>query len=482
MMRLADLLPDVPRYDIEIGGLADRAGEVQPGDAFLALAGSRRHGLTFAPEAERRGAAVVLYEPGAVEVPALTIPTVAVRGLGERVAELAARFYGHPSRELEVIGITGTNGKTSCSFYLAQALGGAVVGTLGWGRWPDLKPTDHTTAPAVATQRRLAALRDAGIATVAMEVSSHALDQGRVDQVAFDIALWTNLTRDHLDYHRTLAAYRDAKRKLFAFPGLEIAVINLDDPVWIDFYRGTGAQVWGYAWHNREPAPFPVLRAEAVRFLPDGIQFTACLGRERAPVRVALLGEGNLANVLAVLTVLRARGLDLAEAARRLARLRAVPGRMECFSASGSPRVVVDYAHTPAALEMALRSLRRHCRGKLWLVFGCGGERDRGKRPQMGRIAERWADRVIVTDDNPRGEDGDAIVREIAAGMCRPPRVLRDRATAIATAFRSAAAEDVVLVAGKGHETWQEVQGRRRPFSDRDVIANLMELEITSCV
>jgi len=475
MMRLADLLPEASWADLEIQGLADRADRVRPGEAFIALAGRRRHGLAFAPEAERRGAAVVLYEPGAADVPALTIPAVAVAGLSERVAELAARFYGHPSRALEVIGITGTNGKTSCSFYLAQALDGAVVGTLGWGRWPDLRPTDHTTAPAVATQRRLAALRDAGVTTVAMEVSSHALDQGRVDRVAFDIALWTNLTRDHLDYHRTLAAYRDAKRKLFAFPGLEIAVINLDDPAWIDFYRATGAQVWGYAWHSREPAPFPVLRAEAVRFLPGGIEFTASLDRQRVAVRVPLLGEGNLINVLAVLTVLRARGLDLAEAAQRLTRLRPVPGRMECFSVPGRPRVVVDYAHTPAALEMALRSLRRHCRGRLWLVFGCGGERDRGKRPQMGRIAERWADRVIVTDDNPRGEDGDAIVREIVAGMRRSPSVLRDRAAAIATAVRSAAPEDVVLVAGKGHETWQEVQGRRRPFSDRDVIAKLLE-------
>ncbi len=475
MMRLADLLPEAASADLEIRGLADRADQVRPGDAFVALAGRRRHGLAFAPEAERRGAAVVLCEPGAADVPALTIPVVAVAGLGERVAELADRFYRHPSRALEVIGITGTNGKTSCSVYLAQALDGAVVGTLGWGRWPDLAPTDHTTAPAIATQRRLAALRDAGVATVAMEVSSHALDQGRVGRVAFDIALWTNLTRDHLDYHRTLAAYRDAKRKLFAFPSLKVAVINLDDPAWIDFYRTTGAQVWGYAWRSREPVPFPVVRAEGARFLPDGIEFTACLDRERVPVQVPLLGEGNLANVLAVLTVLRARGGDLAEGARRLARLQAVPGRMECFSVAGKPRVVVDYAHTPAALEMALRSLRRHCRGTLWLVFGCGGERDRGKRPQMGRIAERWADRVIVTDDNPRGEDGEAIVGEIVAGMRRRPRVLRDRAAAIAAAIRAAAAEDVVLVAGKGHETWQEVQGRRLPFSDREVIANLLE-------
>lgn len=426
----------------------------------------------------------MVYDPAGASLPAgLTIPTIAVPQLKERLGEIAARFYDYPSREMEVIGITGTNGKSSCSLFLAQALEGGMLGTLGWGRPQALQPTEHTTAPAIETQKRLAILRAQGIRTVAMEVSSHALDQGRVNGIDFALALWTNLSRDHLDYHRTVEAYAVAKRKLFSWLNLKAAVLNLDDPAWPLFHQAIAPQVAviGYTMgggpevpQSETSVPFPYIAATAARYSTCGIEFDAVWGKERVPVRVPLLGEFNLANTLAVLATLLARGLGLAEAARRVMSVRPVPGRMECFGALGRPLVVVDYAHTPAALEMALQALRRHCRGRLWVVFGCGGERDRGKRPQMGKIAERLADRVILTDDNPRGEPGDQIIAEICAGMVSIPLIIRDRSEAIAAALAAASAEDIVLVAGKGHESWQEIAGIKRPFCDRTVVANLL--------
>ncbi|GAB6067068.1 UDP-N-acetylmuramoyl-L-alanyl-D-glutamate--2,6-diaminopimelate ligase [Methylothermus subterraneus] len=480
--RLDELLPGVFCPPIEIGGLCEDSGAVRPGDAFVALSGVRRHGAEFAQEAENRGAVAVLYDPAETEwVNARAIPAIAVPGLKQRLGEIAARFYGHPSRAMEVIGVTGTNGKTSSTWFLAQALAGGVMGTLGWGRPPALAPTAHTTAPAIETQRRLAKLRAQGVGAVAMEVSSHALDQGRVAGVEFDFALWTNLSRDHLDYHPGIDAYRAAKLKLFRWPTLKAAVLNLDDPAWPHFWRAVAPQAAVIGYGVKGNAPFPCLTAAKVAYRPDGIAFEAVWGKERVSVRVPLLGEFNLANTLAVLATLLARGETLGRAVARLKTIAPVPGRMECFRAEGRPQVVVDYAHTPAALELALRSLRRHCRGQLWVVFGCGGERDRGKRKRMGKIAETLADQVILTDDNPRGEPAEAILADIRAGMRRTPLVIRDRREAIVAALRQAGAMDVVLVAGKGHEEVQEVQGEKRPFSDRKVVAEWLQ-EALQCV
>ncbi|XSG84527.1 MAG: UDP-N-acetylmuramoyl-L-alanyl-D-glutamate--2,6-diaminopimelate ligase [Methylohalobius sp. ZOD2] len=475
---LQELIPDVPcPPGLRVSGLSDSGSSVRRGEAYLAPAGVRRHGIEFALEAQDRGAVAVVFEPEGARLPdGLTIPALAVPRLTERLGEIAARFYGHPSRAMEVIGITGTNGKTSCSFFLAQALGGAVLGTLGWGSPAALQATRHTTAPALENQKRLAALRARGIRSVAMEVSSHALDQGRVNGIDFDLALWTNLSRDHLDYHGTPDAYADAKIKLLSRPKLKAAILNLDDPAWPAFHRGVGpgVRIYGFSAFPGKDTPFPRLVADAVCYRAAGMEFQVTWKNERMPVQVPLLGEFNLANVLAVLMVLLARGVVLAEAVRLLANLEPVPGRMECFRSPARPLAVVDYAHTPAALELALRSLRRHCRGRLWVVFGCGGQRDRGKRPQMGRVAEGLADRVILSDDNPRAEDGDRIVAEIMAGMTTHPRVVRDRGEAIATAIASADVDDIVLVAGKGHESWQEIGGERRAFCDRTVVAELL--------
>jgi UDP-N-acetylmuramoyl-L-alanyl-D-glutamate--2,6-diaminopimelate ligase len=476
--RLDELLPWVVCPAIEVGGLCDVSHAVRPGEVFIALSGTRCHGAEFVREAQTRGAVAIVYDPAETALPpALSLPAIAVPRLKERLGEIAARFYGFPTREMEVIGVTGTNGKTSCSVFLAQALGGGVMGTLGWGRLEALYPTFHTTAPALETQKRLATLKRLGIQRLAMEVSSHALAQGRVNGVEFSLALWTNLSRDHLDYHGSFEAYLKAKRKLFSWSSLKAAVLNLDDPAWPNFLEAVASEVRVVGFSTRElsSSPVPYVAASRVRYHPKGMEYTALWGKQRAEVKVPLLGEANLANVQAVLACLLARGEELEAAAKVLAALTPVPGRMECFRAPGRPLVVVDYAHTPAALELALRSLRRFCRGRLWVVFGCGGERDRGKRPLMGGIAERLADRVILTDDNPRGESPAAIIADIRAGMKSCPPVLHERREAIAAALTSASPEDIVLVAGKGHEDYQEIQGERLPFSDRALVAELLQ-------
>ena len=469
---------------VPITGLTEDSGRIQPGMAFFALAGAKRHGLSFALEAQAKGASVIIYEPEGGDIPkGASIPCIPVPRLREKLGEIASRFYGNPSESLEIIGITGTNGKTSCSFYLAQALEDcAVMGTLGWGRPDQLQPSQHTTPPALELQRRLAFFKENGVNAVAMEVSSHALSQGRVNGVKVDQAIWTNLSRDHLDYHGTLEDYLAAKQKMLAVPGLSVAVINVDDPAFSTFPQKTpiGVDLWGFSVEGKS-AEFPVVRATEIDFLPTHIRFLATFESEQALVSAPLLGEFNLANLLAVLTLLRAQGISLTEGARRVQKIQPVPGRMECFGGGDAPLVVVDYAHTPAALGTALKSLRRHCQGNLWLVFGCGGERDRGKRPEMGQVAERYADQVIVTDDNPRGESEDQIIADILTGMVSKPLVIRDRAQAISQAITQATPKDVILVAGKGHEDYQEVNGQRLAFSDQVVVRQLIRGE-AACV
>jgi len=475
---LAGQPPLPPGFDPVIRGLAADSREVGAGGAFVALAGARTHGLLHAPA----GAAAVLYEPplpAGLEAPAHAI---AVPGLRQRQGELADRFHDAPSKAMTVTGVTGTNGKTSTVQLLAQALSlsGAVagsIGTLGAGLHGQLEAGERTTPDVITVHRLLARMREQGASHVAMEVSSHALDQGRVDAVAFRIAVFTNLTRDHLDYHGSMDAYGAAKARLFAWPGLKAVVINLDDPFGVRLHEGVSAGLQRIGLSSRGAAGAS-LRAEDVRLLPDGLHFHLVEQGQAQAVVSHLLGRFNVDNLLAVAGVLRALGWPLAEVAAMLPRLSPVGGRMSRVGGhAGQPLVVVDYAHTPDALQQALASLREHTRGRLTCVFGCGGERDAGKRPQMAAIAEAGADRVIVTDDNPRGEDGDAIVAAILAGFTRPAaaRVQRDRARAIAEAVAGAGAGDVVLVAGKGHEAYQDVGGRRFPFDDLQVAAAALE-------
>jgi UDP-N-acetylmuramoyl-L-alanyl-D-glutamate--2,6-diaminopimelate ligase len=412
--------------------------------------------------------------------PAVEGPVVWVNSLRENLGPIASRFFDDPSQAMTVIGVTGTNGKTSTVHLLAQALhraGHAVatIGTLGAGLVGDVAAGARTTPDAIAVQGLLATFRDKRATHVAMEVSSHALDQGRVNGVAFDLAVFTNLTRDHLDYHGTMQAYGHAKERLFAWPGLDAAIINVDDP-------------FGRALAMRAHESLAVIRygveredadlvASNVTTGTSGLDFHLKTPWGEGDVATRLLGRFNVSNLLAVAACLGRLGFAFDAIRDALAHLDPVSGRMNRLGGDAAlPLVVVDYAHTPDALEQALTSLRAHAHGALICVFGCGGERDAGKRPEMGRIAEVLADLVIVTDDNPRGEDGNTIVDEIVAGLENPERVTveRDRRKAISLAIHAAHAGDIVLIAGKGHEPYQEIAGVRHPFDDLAVARGVL--------
>jgi UDP-N-acetylmuramoyl-L-alanyl-D-glutamate--2,6-diaminopimelate ligase len=465
---------------------------VTPGALFLACRGRTHHGARFAAEAASRGARAVLYEPQGVDAAGLPEPhpgtfVAGLVGLSERAGVIADRFFGAPSAQLTVAGITGTNGKTTCAWLSAQALEAcgrpaAYMGTLGFGRPPELTPTLHTTPDAISVHRQLAALRALGAECVSMEVSSHALDQARVTGVRFNTAAFTNLTRDHLDYHGTMAAYGAAKARLFDFEGLAHRVINVDDPFGAALARQPSAA--GLTVTTRAAAgtahPPDAQFVRAARVTPDsgGLAITIESSWGPAELAVRLIGEFNVDNVLTVLAVLLAWDVPLATAARALERCRPASGRMEMFGGRGrTPLAIVDYAHTPDALANALRAARLHCRGQLRVVFGCGGDRDVGKRPLMGQIAAELADDLIVTDDNPRGEDPARIAADILAGVgAHAPLVVEhDRALAIRLALARSAPEDVVLIAGKGHEDYQIIGSERRPFRDQAVVMEALQ-------
>ncbi len=474
-LRLSQLLDGVAALpadlDVPVPRLVADSRQIVPGDVFVALAGASTHGLHHADQVFVQGAAAVLCEaplPSGMRLPS---KAVAIEGLRARLGEWGDRVAGSPSAALRVIGVTGTNGKTSTVQLLAQALesldiAAGTIGTLGAGRVGQIAPGERTTPDVLSVHRLLASLRDAGAAAVAMEVSSHALDQGRVDGVRFELAVFTNLTRDHLDYHGTMAAYGEAKARLFAWPTLKAAVINIDDAFGRNLAERVPAALrWSVSAAGAEDAR---LRAENLALTSDGLRFDLVEGPARATVQSPLLGRFNIDNLLAVAATLRAMGLALDAIADVLPTLQPVQGRMTRLGGDDKPLVVIDYAHTPDALEQALSSLRGHAHGALVCVFGCGGERDRGKRSEMAAIAEAGADRVLVTDDNPRHEDGDAIVADILAGFRQPVghAVVRDRRAAIRAAIAAAKPGDIVLVAGKGHEHYQDVAGTLHPFDD----------------
>ncbi|HLY53476.1 MAG TPA: UDP-N-acetylmuramoyl-L-alanyl-D-glutamate--2,6-diaminopimelate ligase, partial [Steroidobacteraceae bacterium] len=422
-------------------------------------------------------------------VPPLPAETfvAALEGLGARAGLIAARFFGEPSSRLTVAGITGTNGKTTCAWLLAQALEAAgkpaaCMGTLGFGRPAELTPTAHTTPDAISVHRHLAALARLGAECVGMEVSSHALDQGRVTGVRFNTAAFTNLTRDHLDYHGTMEAYGAAKARLFSFPGLTHRVINVDDPFGAALARRPSPAALTVtartAARDALPREARFVRAARVTAEPGGLAIAIESSVGPAELAVRLVGEFNADNALTVLAVLLAWDVPLATAVRALGRCRPASGRMEMFGGRGrTPLAIVDYAHSPDALANALRAARLHCRGQLRLVFGCGGDRDAGKRPLMGAIAAELADDLVVTDDNPRSEDPARIVADILAGVgARVPLVVEhERALAIRLALSRSAPDDVVLIAGKGHEDYQIVGSERRPFRDQAVVMEALQ-------
>jgi UDP-N-acetylmuramoyl-L-alanyl-D-glutamate--2,6-diaminopimelate ligase len=471
---------------LAVAGLALDGRRIAPGEAFIALRGQRGHGLDFVQQALERGARAVLWDPaeGAVP-PALPagVVAVAVPALRARLGEIAARCHGRPAARLAIAGVTGTNGKTTCAWLLALAStrlhrAAGYLGTLGCGRPPALAESSHTTPDVLGLHAALAALVAGGAERAALEVSSHALDQDRLAGIAVEVAAFTNLTRDHLDYHGTLEAYAAAKRRIFALPGVRHAVINVGDPVGLEFARRLPAAVALTAVSVGEgPAVEAVrrLRVLAVTTAPEGLSLVVAGDFGTRELRSPLVGPFNAENLGVVLGMLLAWGHPVDAAIDALAACPAPPGRMEGFRTPRGALAIVDYAHTPDALAKVLEAVRRHARGRLVVVFGCGGERDPGKRGPMGAIAERLADLVFVTDDNPRGEDPGQIVAAILAGMSAPERarVERDRAAAIEAALGGAGPGDVVVVAGKGHERVQVVGREARPFSDRDCLLAL---------
>ncbi|MBE2211536.1 MAG: UDP-N-acetylmuramoyl-L-alanyl-D-glutamate--2,6-diaminopimelate ligase [Xanthomonadaceae bacterium] len=481
---LSQLLPDVPGIpaDLQVTGLVMDSRAVRPGDAFVAIAGFGAHGLGFVEQAHERGAAVILFEPPAPSDLPAPADAIAVPGLRARMGDMANQFHGAPSKAMTMVGVTGTSGKTSTVQLIAQAfekigLRTGTIGTLGAGLHGQEIATGFTTPLVLPMHAMLADLRDAGAQAVAMEVSSHALDQGRVDAVHYDIAVFTNLTRDHLDYHGDMTTYGAAKAKLFSRPGLRAAVINRDDAFGRQLLDSLRTPIRGIGISASGDVAADIA-ATGVTLDARGIGFDLRIGDRTRYVQSPLLGRFNIDNLLTVAGVLLAEGRGFDEIVEVLESLQPVAGRMNRLGGDGVlPLVVIDYSHKPDPLEQALQSLRAHLKGELTCVFGCGGERDRGKRPQMAAIAEKLSERVIVTDDNPRGEDGDAIVADIVAGFEKPEAavVLRDRRAAIARAIGDATADDIVLVAGKGHETYQEVAGVKHAFDDMAVARELLE-------
>jgi len=451
---LAELLrgfADAPA--IAVGNITSDSRSLRHGDLFLACGGDNCHGLDFIADAVTAGVAAVAWDSSTTDAPAteVGVPMVAVPDLASHLGEIANRFYARPSESVHVVGVTGTNGKTTVAWLIAQCCelleqSCGYIGTLGTGVGDVEIGEGMTTPAAIELHGSLADFRDAGATWAAVEVSSHALAQKRVDGVTFDTVLFTNLSRDHLDYHGDMQSYAETKARLF-----------LDYPA-----RANGR-------------PFVFVRSVVAGDSGSLVRINSSWGD--GEFELPLPGDFNVANAVIVLAALLKKGVSMAQACETLAQVSAPPGRMERVeAAAGLPTVYVDYAHSPQAIDVALRALRAHCKGKLWCVFGCGGDRDTGKRPQMARNAEMRADRLVVTSDNPRGEEPGQIIAQIIDGLQRPNRatVLEDRAAAIAWAIREAATDDIILIAGKGHENYQLIGTERIDFSDYGAaLANL---------
>jgi len=476
---LTDLLAGITEVSAKdnrsVTGIQIDSRNITPGELFISLPGTRHHGNDYIEEAIRAGAAAVMIDARTAVTVDSSVPYIKVADISEQAGVIASRFYGEPSQALSVIGITGTNGKTTCSVLLAQALQklGAhpgVIGTLGAGMWGQLKATSHTTPDAVTLQKHIADIRDQGGDYLVMEVSSHGLQQARVNGTAFNLAVFTNLSQDHLDYHSTMQQYGAAKAKLFQQHSLQQAVINSDDEFGKQLLAGpiSAVSVISYGIESGD------VRARQVNLHSGGVQLEVSSPWGSLQIESRLMGRFNAYNLLACAALLLAAGYAPGDVAKALSGAESASGRMECFR-SGQVTVVVDFAHTPDALEQSLGALREHIPARqLICVFGCGGDRDQAKRPLMGRIAEQLADKVILTDDNPRHENAASIRADIATGMQQPPLQIADRRQAIVTAWQLAESGDIILIAGKGHETAQQVGDLKIPFSDRDVVLELL--------
>ena len=466
------------QLDIKASQLTTDSRKAGPGSVFLAYPGESSDGRKYIPQAVAQGVAGVLWErEGFAWEPAWSIPNLPVENLRAQAGVIADEFYGHPSRKLRMIGITGTNGKTSCSHWLAEALTRlgrktAAIGTLGNGFPGALLEAINTTPDPVLLHGMLAAYVEEGAAGAAMEVSSHGLAQGRVNGVHFDVAVLTNLSRDHLDYHGDMAAYAEAKKKLFYWPGLGCMVVNTDDDFGAelaDDAEGRDLRVLTYGLQTGD------VRGQNLELHGDGLAMDVVTSYGNTRLEARLMGRFNAYNLLAVLAVLLASDVPLQDAVSVLKDIKPVAGRMQTLGGGDKPLVVIDYAHTPDALEKVLMALREQTVGRLICVFGCGGNRDKGKRPLMGEAASRLADKVVVTSDNPRHEDPATIIDEVIAGMSGDYHIEADRAAAIDLAICDAKPGDIVLIAGKGHEDYQDIGGVKLPFDDREVARRMLE-------
>ncbi len=479
-VRLQEVHAAVSRLGIR--RLAVDSRTIRPGDTFLAYPGESRDGRDFITQAIAAGATSVLWDSERFEWnPRWKVANAGIRHLRRKAGEIASEVCGRPSARLWTIGVTGTNGKTSCSQWIAQSLTRvrrkcAVIGTLGSGFPGKLDAAINTTPDAVTLHQRMRGMVRAGARGVCMEVSSHGLAQHRLSGVEFDVALLTNLTRDHLDYHGTMQRYKAAKARLFRWPTLTHAVLNLDD----DFGRELARQ-WthnrarplGYGFELRKTRTrVPTVEGRNLRMGIDGLSFDISSPWGRASLRSPLIGSFNAANLLGSLATLLASEVSLEHSVAALEKVVPVAGRTERYGGGSAPLIIVDYAHTPDALEKVLQALRAVAgpRGRLCCVFGCGGDRDRGKRPLMGAVASRYADRVIITSDNPRSEDPERIIADIAEGVTGQSERVTKRQSAVRMAVAEARRGDVVLIAGKGHERYQEIRGVRHRYSDSAVV------------
>ncbi|MBX2848854.1 MAG: UDP-N-acetylmuramoyl-L-alanyl-D-glutamate--2,6-diaminopimelate ligase [Acidiferrobacterales bacterium] len=484
-MPLTELLAEISiesEQNILISDLAIDSRKVSAGTLFMAYPGYSVDGRDYIEAAQAAGAIAVLYEAGDFQLAkSITIPAFAVSGLRENIGELAHKFYQQPSADMQVFGVTGTNGKTSCCYFLAQAftklgMQAAMIGTIGVGPLDDLVDSGHTTPDVIFLHRLLAEFRDQGITQVCIEVSSHALDQQRVGGVQFYCTLFTNLSHDHLDYHGDMASYQAAKQRLFADYASELVITNADDAMGAALIDVANSEfIASYGIDSGD------VQCDDLALHKTGINFTVDTSQIEFDLASGLVGEINVPNILLLVCTLLSLSTSTEEIQEIVATLKAAPGRMELHTTENQPSVVIDYAHTPDALEKALLSIQQHCDGKLWCVFGCGGDRDKAKRPLMGDVVARLADVIIVTNDNPRSEDGSDIAADIIQGIdgsknSKHVEIILDRAVAIKHAINSAHSSDWVLVAGKGHETTQQIGDQFTEFSDRDHVMRALEV------
>lgn len=483
LVNLTQLLKPWIKHDVADCVITDIQNDsrlIRSGELFIAYPGAVADGRLFIEKALSSGAVAIAYEPhnfpASIELPT-TVPCVAVPQLAEKLAEIAQRFYHDPSKSMVVTGVTGTNGKTTIAYQLAQAhallgQGSAYIGTIGQGNVNELKPLDNTTPDALCLQRLLYQYKQQGINQVCMEVSSHALSQHRVDGVMFSQALFTNLTLDHLDYHHTMDAYGEAKALLFAREELKLAIINQDDAAQAIMAKALKPHVKKLTYGVHQNCD---VKAVSWHMDMNGTKIEIQSPWGKHQLRIKALGQFNIYNSLAVFTSLMASGYSPENIIAVMAELKAAPGRMEIIAEA--PYVLVDYAHTPDALENVLTTLNQLKKGQLWVVFGCGGDRDKTKRPIMGKAASLYADKIVITSDNPRSEDPQVIVDEIAHGVDSSIAVtkLTNREEAIAYALNQANKDDIILIAGKGHEAYQQIGSVKHAYSDQDVVRRLIQ-------